>query len=100
MQVGPRAALQGKGENIAIQLQQSVTLAENPSLVDSQVLKARMDEYFVMAIGDSVAWGQGLSNQDKFHSRIVRWLQVAFGNRIGRLSSSSGTRRECSSAGL
>lgn len=44
-----------------------------------------------MVLGDSVLWGQGLRQQDKFHSRVVSWLQLAVQRQIGAHLSRAGT---------
>ena len=54
-------------------------------------MQGRLDEHFVMVLGDSVLWGQGLRQQDKFHSRVVSWLQLAVQRQIGAHLSRAGT---------
>jgi len=35
----------------------------------------RTDAFHLVVIGDSIAWGNGLNNQDKYYYLVADWLQ-------------------------
>ena len=64
-------------------LLQPIALAEQstsswPSLTKHVLLPPngqRADAFHMVVIGDSIAWGNGLSDQDKYYCLVANWLQ-------------------------
>lgn len=79
------------GPSIGIEVYSQTTASGDP-LSGDRVELAR-DVYYLVAIGDSIVWGNGLRDQDKFSALIAQEIQRRTGRRvIRRVHAISGSR--------
>lgn len=60
----------------------TVTSAQSPGLANPPNTARDPEPLNMLVLGDSIMWGQGLREQDKFWWRIKNWLQQKTGRRV------------------
>ena len=57
-------------------------LAGGSGLAQTPVAASKSNELNMLVLGDSIMWGQGLRNEDKFWWRVKNWLQDKTGREV------------------